>query len=192
MTRSKVGRDGPRCGAKLRQAEGTCTQVAGWGTDHVGEGACKLHGGSTRSVRKGAHLRLAEQQARELFGKTAPEIVPVDNPLAAYAEFAGEVMAWKQLMASLLEDLTDVSVTSEFQGEQIAAAVQLYERSMDRANTVLSSYARLNIDARLASISEQQAKTVMRAIEAVITLLGADRDQANQARQLAARHLRAA
>lgn len=192
MSRRPVGRDGARCGAKLRQREGTCIQVAGWGTDHLGEGPCKLHGGSTRTVRKGAQLRLVEREARELFGKVVPEVVPVDNPLAAYAQFAGEVMAWKELMASLLEDLSTVAVTSEFQGEQIAGAVQLYERAMDRANTVLSSYARLRIDDRLAVISKQQADMVMRAIEAVITLLGATGDRATEARTVAARHLRVA
>lgn len=157
-----------------------------------GAKVCHKHGGRARQVKAKAQMRLVEQQARELFGKTAPEIVPVDNPLAAYANFAGEVMAWKKLMASLLEDLAAVAVTSEFQGEQIAGAVQLYERAMDRANTVLSSYARLRIDDRLAAISKQQADTVMRAIEAVIALLGADRDQATEARRVAARHLRAA
>lgn len=176
-----------KCGAKAKSTGSPCQKAPVPGAKR-----CRLHGGAAPQVIAKAQLRLVEQGARELFGKLAPEIVPVDNPLAAYAEFAGEVMAWKQLMASLLEDLTAVAVTSEFQGEQIAGAVQLYERAMDRANTVLSSYARLNIDARLATISEQQAKTVMRAIEAVITLLGADRDQANQARAVAARHLRAA
>lgn len=33
------------CGVDKRQGEGTCSLPAGWGTDHVGEGACKLHGG---------------------------------------------------------------------------------------------------------------------------------------------------
>lgn len=34
------------CGAKKRDGSGeTCRQVAGWGTDHVGTGRCKLHGG---------------------------------------------------------------------------------------------------------------------------------------------------
>lgn len=33
------------CGAKKKQGEGFCTQRAGWGTDHVGDGRCKLHGG---------------------------------------------------------------------------------------------------------------------------------------------------
>lgn len=32
-----------RCG----RGENNCGQVAGWGTDHVGVGACKLHGGKT-------------------------------------------------------------------------------------------------------------------------------------------------
>lgn len=190
MSRRPVGRDGARCEAKTRSG-GTCTQVAGWGTDHVGEGPCKLHGGSTRSVSKGAQLRLVEREARQLFGKIAPEIVPVDNPLAAYAEFTGRVVAWMQLMDSLLGELTSVEVTTAAQGEQVRAIVQAFERSMDRVNTVLSSYARLNIDSRLATITEQQAKTVMRAIEAVILHLGADQQQATEARALAARHLRA-
>jgi hypothetical protein len=190
MSRRPVGRDGARCGAKTRSG-GNCTQVAGWGTDHVGEGPCKLHGGSTPTVRKGAQLRLVEREARELFGRIAPEIVPVDNPLAAYAGFAGRVMAWMNLMDELLDELRSVGYRSEA-GEQTAAAVQLYERAMDRTNTVLASYARLNIDTRLAAITEQQAKTVMRAIEAVITLLGASSEQATEARAVAARHLRAA
>lgn len=176
------------CGAKKRQGEGTCTQTAGWGTNHVGFGPCKLHGGSSPSVA----LLVVEQQGRELFGKIAPDIVPVDNPLAAYAEFAGRVMAWMQLMDSLLDQLRTVDVAMAGTGEQARAAVQLYERAMDRVNTVLASYARLNIDSRLAAITEQQAKTVMRAIEAVITHLGADGEQATEARALAARHLRAA
>lgn len=34
------------CNAKTRSG-GNCKQPAGWGTDHVGEGKCKLHGGSS-------------------------------------------------------------------------------------------------------------------------------------------------
>jgi|GEM_PF-3592948 len=39
------------CGAKKKQGEGVCQQPAGWGTDHPGEGRCKLHGG--RGARRG-------------------------------------------------------------------------------------------------------------------------------------------
>jgi hypothetical protein len=33
-----------RCGAKTR-AGGRCKNAAGFGTDHVGAGRCKFHGG---------------------------------------------------------------------------------------------------------------------------------------------------
>lgn len=44
----------PPCGAKTR-AGTPCRRPAGWGTDHVGEGRCKLHGG--RSLRGFLHPR---------------------------------------------------------------------------------------------------------------------------------------
>jgi len=44
----------PLCGAKTR-AGTSCRRPAGWGTDHVGEGRCKLHGG--RSLRGFLHPR---------------------------------------------------------------------------------------------------------------------------------------
>lgn len=36
------------CLRPKRQSEGVCTRPAGWGTGHLGEGACKLHGGAAR------------------------------------------------------------------------------------------------------------------------------------------------
>jgi hypothetical protein len=38
----------------------TCSLPAGWGTDHVGVGRCKLHGGNTPNHRTAARLKLAE------------------------------------------------------------------------------------------------------------------------------------
>ena len=180
--------DTRHCGAKKRQGDGTCTLTAGWGTDHVGHGPCKLHGGSSPSVSR----MVLESQARDLFGKIAPEAGPVDNPLAAYADLAGRVLAWLQLMDSLLDDLRTVDVTTASQGEQARAVVTLYERAMDRANTVLGSYARLRIDDRLAAITERQADMVVRALDAVIAHLGATGPAAAEARKVGAAHLRLA
>lgn len=44
-TRNQKVLDGT-CGAKTR-AGTPCQQIAGWGTDHVGNGRCKLHGGKS-------------------------------------------------------------------------------------------------------------------------------------------------
>lgn len=47
------------CGAETRQHT-DCGRPAGWGTDHVGFGNCKLHGGSTGTGKKhGQELRQA-------------------------------------------------------------------------------------------------------------------------------------
>lgn len=191
MSGSPVGRGGPRCGARKHQGEGTCTKEAGWGTDHLGEGPCRLHGGSTPSVSKGAKLRLVDREARELFGKIVPTLSPIDNPLAAYAQLASRVLAWMELMDSLLDDLRAVGFESEYAGVQAAAAVQLYERAMDRANAVLGSYARLKIDERLAAITETQKLMVIRAIEAALDEAGLDGEARESATRRAARHLRA-
>lgn len=180
------------CGGPKRQGEGTCARPAGWGTEHVGEGRCKLHGGCLPSVSAAAKLRLVEREARELFGQIAPDASPVENPLAAYAEFAGRVMAWVKLMDSLLDEVRAVGYESEFVGVQINAAVQLYERAMDRANHVLSSYARLRIDDRLAAITEKQKAAVIRAIDAALDEAGLQDEARTNAKRAAARHLRAA
>lgn len=53
----------PRCGAKKR-AGGPCGRPAGWGTDHVGRGRCKLHGGSTPTQKKAVAKQDAAALAR--------------------------------------------------------------------------------------------------------------------------------
>lgn len=55
------------CGAKTR-AGTPCQQKAGWGTDHVGEGRCKLHGGMSKGVKKNNN---AEKHG--LFSKYLPQ-----------------------------------------------------------------------------------------------------------------------
>lgn len=182
--------DVPRCGAKKRQGEGSCTQVAGWGTDHPGTGRCKLHGGSTRTQTVSAERQLVEADARRLFEKVAPEIVPVDNPLEAYALFAGRVMAWLDLMGRLLDDLE----SPRYRGataEQIRGEVLLYERAMDRANAVLSAYARLNIDERLARLSREQADILVAVLRAGLNAAGVTPQQRELAHAEIALQLRA-
>lgn len=44
------------CGAKTKVGT-PCEQRAGWGTDHVGEGRCKLHGGKTPRGAESPHFR---------------------------------------------------------------------------------------------------------------------------------------
>ena len=155
-----------------------------------GATVCHKHGGRAPQVKRAAERRLLEADLRELFGKVSPDPTPVDDPLRAYADLAGRVLGWMRLMDSLLDDLATVDVTTASQGEQARAIVQLYERALDRSNTVLSSYARLRIDERLAAITDKQADSVIRVIDAVIASFNPSAEQIVAARKVAATHLR--
>ena len=57
---------GPMCGARLRGSRkgGECRRPAGWGTDHVGYGRCRLHGGTSPSLRLKAYRDMARARWR--------------------------------------------------------------------------------------------------------------------------------
>src|SRR6476620_4494173 len=55
------------CNARKRNGEGYCGRAAGWGTDHLGVGRCKHHGGNMPNHRKQAQTELAKQGV-EAFG----------------------------------------------------------------------------------------------------------------------------
>lgn len=190
MTRSKVGRDGPRCGAKLRQGHGTCAQVAGWGTPHVGYGACRLHGGNTASQVTGAERRQVEDGARRILADLGAA-APIENPLFALQQLAGEVLAFRDALRSMVEKLTGVRYSGEA-GEGIRGEVVLYERALDRCTRILVDIARLNLDERLARISERQADIVVEVLQAGLKAagIGPGSQQDQEARRAVAAALR--
>lgn len=72
-------RDAKHCGARRRQGDHQpCRRPAGWGTDHPGEGRCKLHGGAS----PGADVRVARSRARKMLldlGRPDPVGDPLDE-----------------------------------------------------------------------------------------------------------------
>jgi hypothetical protein len=59
-----------RCGA-VNRAGNPCALPLGYGTDHLGSGRCKFHGGSTRNGRIGAAREAVRAEAAKL-GAEAP------------------------------------------------------------------------------------------------------------------------
>lgn len=178
-----MGRDPRKCAA--HRSDGVLCEK--WAVK--GMRVCRTHGGASPQARAAAELRLLEGEARTLFEKVVPEIVPLDNPLEAYRMFAGRVMAWLTLMEQLLADLE----SPRYRGaaaEQIRGEVLLYERAMDRANTVLGTYAKLGIDERLVRISERQAEILVSALKAGLNAAGVTPAQRELAHAEIARQLR--
>lgn len=180
--------DPSHCGGRKRQGEGTCTRPAGWGTDHPGIGHCKLHGGSTGTHTTQAVRRRAEAEARAVLAELG--VPAVDDPLAALLKLAGQVLAWQEATATLVNGLEEVRYEGVSGAEQLRAEVALYERAMDRAVAVLAAIARLNIEERLARVTERQADAVIDAIDTALAAAGVTGQDAARAKQVAARHLR--
>lgn len=185
MATTPRGQGHGTCDARKRQGEGQCRRPAGWGTDHAGTGRCKLHGGSTRNLRAAA---LTERARTELARLDVP---PVDDPLTELSRLAGQVVAWKDALADKVNQLTSIRYEDAKMAEQLRSEVALFERALDRCNTVLVSIAKLGIDERLARISELQADIVVRAIDAALRAAGLSGEPLSVAKGVAGRHLRA-
>lgn len=82
------------CGKKKKQSEGTCTRPAGWGTDHTGQGPCKLHGGLT-PIKSGRYSGIERPRFKEKIERFASD----PDPLNLAPEVA--------LLRAFVEDLVE-------------------------------------------------------------------------------------
>ena len=148
---------------------------------------CRMHLG------KKASAVIAEHEARKAVARL--DLEPVGDPLNQLAVLAAQVLAWRDSMAEQVNNLTSLRYESyNDQGgssEQLRAEVALWERALDRCERVLTAMARLNIDERLARISEQQAQRIEQALRLALTDLGLGLEDQDRAARNVGRHLRA-
>lgn len=173
-----------QCAANSKQTGQRCKQYA-----REGATVCRYHGGNARQVRRKAAERAAETDLRQVLARL--DVAPVDDPLTEMSRLAGQVVAFKDKCAELVNQLEDRIRYEDVKGsEQMRSEVALWERALDRCNTVLGTMARLKIDERLAAISEKQADAILAAIDAALDAVNVPRDLRPDARKAAARHLR--
>ncbi|MFJ5217179.1 hypothetical protein ACIP98_20955 [Streptomyces sp. NPDC088354] len=178
-----------RCTAKRKGGGGE--QCKQWALK--GQKVCRVHGGKAPQNLAAGERRVNEARVEEETRRALAvlDVPPVDNPLTALSELAGQVVAWKDALAERVNMLERIRYTDDKNAEQLRSEVALYERAMDRCVNVLGTIGRLRIDERLAAISEQQATVVIGAIEAALTHAGVTGQAATAAKAVAARHLRA-
>lgn len=184
-----------KCKAKAKSTGNRCTRPP-----VSGALVCFQHGGGAPQVRAAGIQRLLQADAERTVKGFA--ITPVTDPLTALSELAGEVVAIKSYLHSQVQKLGEMLPGDEEQPydairqldvkgtEQVHALFSAYERGLDRAVTTLATIAKLNIDERLARITEAQQMTVIRAIEAAFAAAGVTGPAAEAGKKVAARHLR--
>lgn len=167
------------CGAKARHG-GPCQGLAVRGSDR-----CRMHGGNTAKARERALTQAAQREVTKL------KLTPVADPLTAMSEIAAEVIAFKDILAGLRDNVLasgDIRYQSGA-GEQLRAEVAVYVQALLMCEKFLSSMGKLDVDERLARVQEAQVDLLSAALTAALTDLGLQ-DRIPEARGAVARHLR--
>lgn len=151
----------PLCGARRRQGDGTCNRPAGWGTGHVGIGACKLHGGTTPNGIRHALTVKAREEA-QIYG-IPRHIDPVDGLIEEYWRTAGIVAGLEAKVrdiphAELIWGITETTTIPDQDGGQPAEVrksravpnvwVKLFNEERDRFAKLGVEIIRLGLEAR--------------------------------------------
>lgn len=205
-----------KCGATKRQGEGDCQRPAGWGTDHVGVGRCKLHGGKTRSHLVAAAQGMAEIALKRL-GVPIVDADPSEQLLEMVRESAGNVACLRDLVGELeLEvsglrydidsgKLVEVTDTPGIAGRtyhqsgiptgeaKAHVLVAMYDAERDRLVRFSKAAIDCGLAERVVRVQEQTAEVVAKVMMALLDdpELGLDRTQREVGRRIAGRHLRA-
>ncbi|MBB4702217.1 hypothetical protein [Sphaerisporangium siamense] len=174
---------GDKCGARKRDGSGaTCRHPAGWGTDHVGIGHCRKHGGNTPNHVTAAR---AEEARRAVATYGLPRTI---DPAAALLEevhrTAGHVTWLGEKVAELAEDDLVWGVTEEvdkasgeFPGTDMTRAAKpnawlvLYQQERKHLVDVSAAAIRAGVDAALVRMTEQQGVLLAGVISRVLARL---------------------
>lgn len=180
----------PRCGAKLRQRPGFCRKQAGWGTTHLYEGRCRLHGGNTRTQVVAAERQIVQGRARQLLGELG-HAEPVTDPAGELQRLAGEVLAMKDAAAVLVGRLESPRYIGANGTEQLRAEVAVYERAVDRAARLLGEMVRMGFEERQVRLAEAQGTLVAAVLDGAMDDAGLDGQTRERLRAALAARLRA-
>lgn len=181
---------GPYCGGQLRNRDGTCERQAGAGTTHKGYGRCSWHGGCSPAGTQSAFEERIEAEARRMLYQY--DAAPCTDPIEALQRLAGRALAWERAIGDAVNKLDErIRYESAESAEQLRAEVAVMERAMDRCGKFLTDIAKLNIEERLATVTEKQARMAMDALAAAMREMGMSLEQQREARGHVARYLRA-
>ncbi len=176
----------PKCEATTR-AGGKCGRPAGWGTDHVGRGRCKLHGGSTPAHKKA----VAKQDAAELV-RVYGMPVETTHQEAAEQELwrAQGIVTWLSREVSRLEADAAYGPVGGGQWSDPRQEPHVWINQLgaerDRLARVIRLCHDLGMDERHVRLAEQQGMQIAGILRVLVTELGLALDDPNVQRAVRA------
>lgn len=171
------------CGAKKRDGS-SCRMAAGFGTNHLGLGCCKHHGGASPTAIKAANRKIATKEA-VLLG--APrEINPLDAIIWCIQIKAGEVQ-W------LSEKIVDLEERDWIEDSLAGRRFNLFARHRDEATKSLVEFSKIAISLGLAEravkLAEQYGTMLANLIKGILGDLNLTAEQQAEAPRIVRKHL---
>lgn len=120
------------CGAKTR-AGTPCKQKAGWATDHVGQGRCKLHGGKSigQPIKVG---RYSLKHKQSLYNKQA-DFMADPEP----ADLTAELALMRALMQDYIERYDDQTNMPAQEIDRIFGMIREISQLVERISKIFSN-----------------------------------------------------
>lgn len=163
------------CGAFSRRKQRLCRRPAGWGTDHPGIGACKLHGGSMRNHRIAAVRTMIDIELGATFGAN----LPVDiHPTDALIELVKMTAGYVRWLNARVSELSNISERNKQTG---ITELSVTVRSLGEYTDRLARFSKMALDAgveeRLVRVAEQQGDLIASMLVDVLSKLGLSESQ---------------
>ncbi|MDE3023760.1 MAG: hypothetical protein KGI54_18245, partial [Pseudomonadota bacterium] len=180
MTTTKDGLPGSperlsgRCGAKLTKRskevghDRFCTRTEGYGTDHLGIGQCKYHGGSTPNAQKHAVRQIVSQEIAAQKRAIGDDSPPLDDPEIEYLKMGARIKSWSLLMEDMVHRLRSFDVTDQKGTETIKALVSQLGEERDRYLHVLEFMQKQDLRKRAVALEEEQARRIAEVVLGVV------------------------
>ena len=164
-----------KCGAKIRSKDlkelgfvRYCQNPAGFGTDHVGEGKCKLHFGSTSKHTTSAVRRKMTKELATLSEKL-DQAEPMGPPEVEAWKLASKMKQWSVILEGKLDELNGIlEVTDKAGVEHVRALIEVMERAWERYQSALEFMMKYDLRKRVIELEEHQASLVGAAFMAII------------------------
>lgn len=171
--------EGRTCGAKKRGG-GVCAQPAGYGTEHLGFGKCKHHGGGSPT-----HLANAAKKQAVLMGAPV-EINPLDALIWCIKLTAGEVEFCTQQLEILgKEEWLEHTLV----GKQIHVWAKERQKAVDRLAKFSKDALALGIAERAVRLAEQYGSSLAKYTKGLLDDLDLTAEQQKKAPLIVRKHL---
>lgn len=185
------------CNARKKSGE-LCKLRAGSGTDHVGWGQCKYHGGSMPNNAKAAARQQTEAEAVKALMKLGlpKDTDPQAELLRQVGISAARVdalhyqfeMSWEELQRAK-QDATMTDAVPQLE-RKTAALMELWDRERVRAAKISKMAVDAGVAKRHVEIAERQGTTIFVVVQNVLMQLGLPQQVQLEARKLLASEFR--